>query len=299
MTRNVTDVTKKALTTTLGLSLAAGLMAQPALAQEVEADETKISFAGGVDYNTHFVSYGFDVWGVGTDFGDDATLNPWAEVAVDFGAFSLFVGTWWDVNTNGAASIGGQIQEIDVYYGLGFDVGDFSFGVTYQDWVYAGGVETILDFSVGYDDSELWGDFMGGEFALSPSLVVHNRLSSTNIDAVPGGDENSTVLVFSIEPGFQLVDSEDYPISLSIPVSVGYFLEEGFHGAKSDGTVTDDGFGYVSIGANLSMPLTFIPAEYGSWSAGAGLTYYMTDEDVIDNEDDNFLTGTIGFSVSF
>jgi hypothetical protein len=262
--------------------------------------DMKISFAGGVDYNTHFISYGFDVWGVGDDFGEDMTLNPWAEVAADFGSFSVVVGTWMDINSNGASPIGGQFQEIDAYYGLSFDVDKFSFGITYQDWVYGGGVEKILDLSVGYDDSELW----GGDFALNPSFVAHKRLGSTNIAAatVGGdtGDENGWVLVAGIEPGFTLIDSEDYPIDLSIPVSLGFFLEEGFHGTNAAGTaIADDGFGYFSIGANLSMPLTFIPAEYGAWSAGAGLTYYYTDEDVIPNPDDTFITGTIGISVSF
>ncbi len=284
----------------VGSSMALGLACAAPVAIAQEESPMKISFAGGVDYNTHFISYGFDVWGVGNDFGKDMTLNPWAEVAADFGSFSIVVGTWWDVNSNATSAIGGQLQEVDMYYGISFDVDKFSFGITYQDWVYAGGVEKILDLSVGYDDSELW----GGDFALNPSLVLHKRLGSSNIAAANVGgnteSENGWVAVLGVEPGFTLLDSEDYPIDLSIPVAVGFFLDEGFHGTNADGTaIADDGFGYFSIGANLSMPLTFIPAEYGAWSAGLGLTYYYTDDDVIPNEDDSFITGTIGISVSF
>src|SRR5690606_15299614 len=87
-----------------------------------------------------------------------------------------------------------------------------------------------------------------------------------------GGQEEAEAFVFSIAPSFQLTEG-DYALTLTIPASVAFFTDE-FQGG-------DDGFGYASIGATLGVPLAFIPAEYGEWSAAFNLTYYFTDDDAI------------------
>lgn len=262
------------------LSLAAVAVAAGPLAVQAQ-EEPKVSAVIGADYNSHFVSYGYDVWGAGTDFfGDMSTFNPYAEATFDFDTFTFTIGSWWDINDNAAATLGGDIQEEDFYYGLGTSYGDFSFGLTYQHWHYAGGVEQVLDLSVGYDDSALW----GGDFALSPSLLIHKRLSASNIGTA---DSNSFAYLLSVEPGFTIVDSEEYPVDLSIPATIA-FGDEGFY--------PDDGYAYFSVGAQFSMPLSFIPPEYGEWGVGAGVTFYSTD---VGNVEDDFLTGNVGVSVAF
>lgn len=257
----------------------------PALAEAppiVEEDGgLKISGSFNLDFNTHFISYGFDVWAGGTSWSN-YTLNPSAALSFDFDYFSLEVGTWWDVNSNTTSAIGGQLQEVDVWYGISIPIDKFSVGITYQDWIYAGQVEQILDISAGYDDSEMWGD---SGFALNPSVVFHQRLSGEGL-------EDHFAVVAGIAPGFTLVESETFGVDLSIPVNVGFF-EGDFHGGE------DSGFGYVSVGAQFSTPLTFVPAEYGSWALNYGLTFYYTDDSVIPNEDEAFVTGNVGVSLSF
>jgi len=85
MTRNGTDLKTKAIAASLGLGLAMAGVSAPAFADE--ETEMKVSFAAGVDYNTHFISYGYDVWGGGDDFGKNSTYNPWDEVGLEFGSF--------------------------------------------------------------------------------------------------------------------------------------------------------------------------------------------------------------------
>ncbi len=257
---------------------------------EHDGPEMKISGAAGIDYNTHFISWGYDVWGQGDNWGSASTLNPWAELSFDLGTFTATVGTWWDVNDNAPASIGSDLQEIDMYYGISTSVDKFSFGITYQDWYYGGSTEKVLDISVGYDDSEMW----DGDFALNPSFTAHRLLSGGEIAGVK---DAGWAYAVSIEPGFTLVDSETYPIDVAIPVTV-LFGDDDFY--------ADDGFASVSVGAIFSMPASFIPSEYGEWSLSAGVTYYMQDDDAIPNPaaggvnpDDDFLTGTVGISLSF
>jgi hypothetical protein len=267
--------------------VAAGLAVSPqAFAQEAPiADEggMKVSGSLNLDWNSHFISYGLDVWAGGTSW-NKSTFNPAAELSFDLDLFSINVGTWWDVNSNADSSIGGQLQEVDVWYGISIPVADFTFGITYQDWMYGGQVEKILDLSVGYDDSALWGDFMGGDFALNPSLTFHQRLAGEGL-------EEHFAVVVGIEPGMSLIESETFSVDLSVPVSVGFF-EGDFHGG-------DSGFGFVSVGAQFSTPLAFIPAEYGSWAVNYGITYYYTDKDVIPNPKEHFVTGNVGVSLSF
>ncbi len=265
----------------MNAALAAGALATPMLA--APKAEAQVSGVAGADFYTHFVSYGFDVWGAGTDFGDNATFNPYAEIAFEIEDFSIVIGTWWDVNDNAPSSIGGHLQEVDVYFGVGYTYERFSFGITYQDWVYGGGTEKILDLSVGFDDSGLYGD---SEIALNPSFVAHKRVGSTNIT----GDTNGWAFVFGIEPGFTLVESEDFTVDASIPVSLAFGTDDFY---------AESGFGFFSVGLAVSAPLVFIPEEYGEWSVGAGLTLYVTDEDAIGNPDDTFLVGNVGFSVAF
>lgn len=259
--------------------------AAPAVAQE-GPPEDRISGAVGVDLATHFVSYGFDVWARGDDFGDDPSVFIWGELSWDLDPFSITGGVWSDINDNVESEIGGQIQEIDVYIGVGYTWEKLSFGATYQEWYYAGITEHILDLSVGFDDTGLIFD----EFAFNPSVVYHNRIGGEGL-------EEGAALVLGVEPSFTILDSETYPVSLSIPVGVAFGLT-GVDG--NDDLYAETGFAYGYVGATVGVPLAFIPAEYGDWAAAANLTYYFTDDDAITtNPEDDFLTGMLSLSLSF
>ena len=245
----------------------------------------KIYGSVGLDFASHFVSYGGDVWGGGHDFyGSQSTKFAYIDLGADLpNGFALTFGAWSDINNNADEdTIGGNIQEIDVYGGLTYTAGDVTLGAIYQQWYYGGDTERVLDLSVGYDDSALW----GGDFALNPSFLTHIRVNGQE------GQDDGAVFVGAIEPAFDLVDSPTTPVSLSIPVSVGFMTDE-FQGG-------DSGFGYASIGATASMGLGFIPAGYGDWSLAVNTTYYHTDEDVIPgNPEDDFLTGTVSIGMAF
>lgn len=287
-----------------GLDTAGRSSIQSVTAEPI-ADETTVGVSAvfGAAYNTHFVSYGFDVWAAGTEFGTNATFNPTIDLAFDLGngflpdgfaPLTAGFGIWADVNDNAPDSIGGDLQEVDFYYSLGSGYGDFGFSVTYQNWLFAGGVEEVLDIAVSYDDSALW----GGNFALSPSFLAHRRLAASQ-DPITDADGNITVgdngwiFLLGIEPAFDIIDSEAFPMSLSIPVTVAF----------SDGEFYDEaGFAYVSVGAQFAFPIpeNIISSDYGEWSVSAGITGFFTDEEVIpENPDDAFLTGNVGISLAF
>ncbi len=259
-----------------GIAAALMGMASPAL-----AEEDNISASAGISYNSHFISYGADVWGGGGSFfGKDSTTFVWGDVGVGFGDLTINVGAWADVNNNAPASLGGSIQEIDVYVGATYAIEKFSLGVTYQQWNYAGDQEGIVDLSVGFDDTGL----LFEDFAFNPKAVWHFRVDSN------GFQETGSMIVLSVSPSFALTEE----LSLTIPAGIGLLLDDDFHGGWKSG------YGYSYIGASLGVALPFIPSSYGEWSANFDLTAYFTDRSAIPNNPTaNFVVGSFGIKVAF
>jgi len=115
---------------------------------------------------------------------------------------------------------------------------------------------------------------------LNPTLTLHAR-----VDNELAGFDNGLATVLGIAPG----KSWDC-LSLSFPVNVAFETED-FHAG-------DAGFSFASVGVGASVPLKFIPR--GNWSFEAGLTYYITNDEVIPvNKDDCFLTGNAGIKMTF
>jgi hypothetical protein len=241
---------------------------------EVEVEEAESPFVSGtliLSGNTHFVSYGQDIWGTGNDWGHNSPVfNPSIELNFDLGkGWSGILGTWWDVNNNADSSIGNAVQEVDVWAGVAYGVEKWSFRLLYQDWMYASQSERIVDFVVGY---EHW---------LNPSLTLHAR-----VDNDIGPDfENGLATVLGVAPG-----TDVGPVTLTFPLKVA-FDTDGFHGG-------DAGFSFFSAGIDAGVPLTFIPE--GDWRFNAGLVFYYTNDDVIPtNPDEAFITANLGVTLAF
>jgi len=233
-------------------------------------------FAGGtlaLAVDTHFVSYGADVWGAGKDW-DDLLFHPMLELGFNLGGgFTGILGTWWDVNDNSAqpAEIGKSVQEVDIWGGVSYSMDDFTFTALYQEWMYGGESERIVDLKAAYSHF------------LNPSLTLHCRVDSGN-----AGQDDGVAAVLGIAPGKTFEEAGD--LSITIPVNVAAETD-GFHGG-------DSGWSFASIGASASIPLKFIAK--GDWTLSAGVTYFLTNEDVIPgNVEENFLTGTTALTLSF
>jgi len=256
---------------TLIAGLATNGIAADADSTMEEAEKPFLTGTLVMSVNTHFVSYGQDIWGTGNDWSHNSpTFNPSIDTSMDLGkGWSGILGTWWDVNQYAESSIGDSIQEIDVWAGVGYTIDKWNFRLLYQNWMYAGQSERIVDFVVGYQH---W---------LNPSLTLHGR-----VDHDIGPDfENGLATVLGVAPG-----TKAGPVSFSFPVKVA-FDTDGFHGG-------DAGFSFFSAGLDAGVPLSFIPK--GDWRFNAGLVFYYTNEDVIPtNPDDAFITANAGISLAF
>ena len=238
--------------------------------------EDVVSGVLSLSVNSHFISYGNDVWKDGSSMSDPG-FNPSLEYTFKLPAegFSLILGTWWDVNSKGAPTIGGDIQEIDVWAGIGYSIDKFSIATTYQAWNYNSGTEQILDVKLAYD------------CLLSPTLMFHNRLDEGN-----SGGADGTIVVLGLSHTI-----EAGPVSISFPVNFATMLGENYYDATAG---SDSGYAYTSLGVQASYPLAFMGEAYGKWSLSGGLTQYWTNGPVIPgNPTNNFLTYNVGLVASF
>ena len=261
----------------------AAALALVAFAQPAAAEADKISGSASYSYNSHFVSYGLDVWGGGDDFyGSQSTSFLSTDMTIDLSPVSFNMGVWADVNNNLPSGVGGKIQEVDVWAGLSVEAGKFTIGATYQQWYYAGDNEGILDLSVSFDDSEVL------PIALNPSLTWHIRVDGN------GAQTKSSAMVLAVSPSFTLINDDTYPLSLTVPAGIAFFLDDDFQGGNKSGV------GYWYLGASLGLPLAFIDSSYGDWSVNFDVTYYNTSPRAIPgNVEDDFFTASLGLAVGF
>lgn len=222
-----------------------------------------------VMYETHFISYGQDVWGIGNSW-KEALIHPSLELDFNLGGgLQAYVNTWWDVNSLGVSTIGSQIQEVDINAGFYYTAGKWKWQLGYGAWNYASQTESVIDFKVSYTN------------VLNPFFAVHGRIADRFEEVGIFKFHTGAVGQIGIAPALTLG-----PLALSFPVTVSYDSNE-FHGG-------DAGFAYVSAGVSGSIPLT------KHISAVIGATYYHTNKEVIPgNPDQDFVLGSAGFSVAF
>ena len=238
----------------------------------------------GFNTNSHFVSYGLDVWGAGDSFyGNRMTNSIYGDLGVKLTPdLTWNLNVWTDLNSNAAPSLGGSLQELDINTGFSYAFGSgFTGSVTYGAWSYAASVEEILDVALAYDDTGLM--FEG--FGFQPKVTSHNRIGAN------GAQQIGSAIVVGIGPSFALGDSG---LSLSIPAGLAFFTTDDFQGG------TSGGLGYGYLGGSLGMPLSFIPEEYGAWSANFDLVGYFTKRSAIPtNPVSDFVTGSFNIKMAF
>jgi len=141
---------------------------------------------------------------------------------------------------------------------------------TISDYIYTSPgdyfpVSHNLSLAFEYDDSDLL-----KAFALHPHFYfqqeIHNHAGLAFKDGVPFAEDapQAQYYEFGIGPGYTFAEKSTYPVSVTLPTAVG-LGSNGFYG---------QGFGYFTTGAEVSVPLAFIPSSYGSWTTSVSGKYY-------------------------
>jgi uncharacterized protein (TIGR02001 family) len=303
-----------------GVALIASLLIGPAVraddvaaAGETAVNNGKVSLSLGADITNEYFFRGI----VQEDQG--VLFQPWAEVGFALTEkLSFSVGIWnsfHEVDSDNGGRANDGWYEADLYFGLSYALTEqLSVGVTYTAYTSPNNLFSTVEevaVSLAYDDSALWGDMLPG--GLQPSMLVAFETDGT----ADGLGEEGIYLELGIEPSFDL--APDAGLSVSFPVTVGIGLDDyyeidnfdaiggtgsaGTPGFTPDGIVdNDDNWGYAQIGIIFSMPMKFIPAEFGEWEAHAGINFLFLGNNAkfIDpRHDDVHFIGLIGFGMSY
>jgi len=209
------------------------------------------------------------------------------EGAGTINAVSFELPLWWsihDINKprplNGNSSLRNWF-EFDISPGVSFTIAK-NLTFTISDYIYTSPGDYFdtshnLSLALEFDDLGL----LGG-FSLNPHFYFLQELNSHSGLALQG-DAKSQYYEIGIEPNHTFGDRLTYPVTVSFPTAVG-FGTNGYYG---------QGFGYFNTGARLSVPLAFIPAAYGSWTASLTGQYWRlgTDPARFTDNPDNTSTG--------
>lgn len=235
------------------------------LSSKAQANEN-LSGSISLDINSHFMSYGVNVWGAATkDIGDEFLFQPSASLnyALSEGS-GIYTGIWFDINNLANEKIADNIQEVDVWIGYYHTFGKTKIDFTLQQWMYAGETEGIFDITVSYDTM------------FSPYVKMHNRFESV------GGQQKGYIF----ELGGTAYSTTIGSVSLSVPVAVAFAPDE-YHVAGEEGYV------YSYTGVKFSLPLG------ESWDFHGSVLYYDTEYRTTGNAETGYLTAGLGVGYAF
>jgi hypothetical protein len=281
----------------LGLAIgAAMLLAAPRAFAGPNSGSVQFSF--GMDFTTAYFFRGI------LQERDGFIWQPYGEINVplyvDEGAglskFTLFVGNWNSIQSEKTLSRGGgsgpgNWYESDVYAGLKFSLFDtVELKPYYYVYTYPNGAfPTIqeIDFAASLNDAQ-WLD----KFALNPSALMAWEFDNTTL-----GTKEGTYAEVNIRPSFTVYDDETYPVSLAIPMTVGMSVSDYYESPSG----RDQSFGYYKAGLIASVPLGFIPEEYGAWAISAGPSIYAFNSNLKNyNKGNNpWVVGTVSLTFSY
>jgi len=291
---SMTSIGSRALALFGGIALIGTIASTQALAGP---NNGKLSFTGGIDTTTAYFFRGI------LQERNGFIGQPYAEVAANLyendDSFlrnvSLIGGTWASVHSEETGNTGTgakALYELDFYGGLSAGLGDYvEVGAGYTVYLSPNNAFSAVqewNASIGLDDSEWL-----GALALSPTALIAIETENTAF-----GPDQGIYSELAIEPAFQIFHDDDYPVTLSIPVSVGFSIDDYYENASGK---DDDAWGFARAGLIFSVPLAFIPEDYGSWSAsgGAEVVQLGTNLRRANDDDTTWAIGRWGIGVEY
>lgn len=199
----------------------------------------------------------------------DVTLHE-GEEGEPIDRIDLVLWTWSSVHSRRtfATHAPEAWYEADVYAGLRFSV--LQMLELWGGWVaYSspnGAFPTLqrLVFEA-YLDDEAW----LGPWALNPSVELDVELVGQD----DSGEQRGVYFQIGIAPEVTIERIQDFdlgvwPVTISFPLVAGFSLYQYYEDASGD----DDHFGFVQATIQVSVPLPFVPSDYGSWSVRAAIS---------------------------
>ena len=256
----------------------------------------KLSVSAGIDFTTAYFFRGYNQEDQGLIAQPYANIYAKLIANEDLTA-AAYVGTWNSLHSEHTFSNAGggpdSWYESDFLAGVDVASGAFTLGLIYTVYTYPNGAfETIqeLGAKVTWDDSEVLKDNIG--FALKPYVAIYAETSDGN-----GSEDWYGEL--GINPGVYTFNEEGrYPVALTVPVSVGFGLKDYYFDDEGD----EEFLGFFSVGLTGSVPLPFIPSDYGSWNLVGNVTYLYLASDglqAVNHDEDYEFIGKLGIAFAY
>lgn len=282
----------------LGRLMAFGIMMSTAATAMAAGPNTgKLSLSIGNDFTTAYFFRGI------MQEREGFITQPYLEIgwnlfSAEEGAltsFSVFGGNWNSLHENQTLHVAGSgpanWYESDYYAGAKATLyGALELKAAYYALTYPGGAfktSQEVDLTASLNDSQWL-----GKFALYPSVLYVRETENTAL-----GKDLGNYMEFNVRPSFTILESDTYPVSLAVPMTVGVGLSNYY---EID-TNQDDNFGFFKGGLVFSVPLAFIPSDYGTWSASAGAAAYAfgTNLTKYNRGDTPWVVGTWSINMSY
>jgi hypothetical protein len=125
---------------------------------------------------------------------------------------------------------------------------------------------------VGFDDSGLWPFKLprDQDLALLPYILIAGETSGGADGAGVFGGSRGIYLELGMDPGYVFDISKAWSVRFHLPFVLGLSLDDYYEVATGAG-VNDETFGYADLAFAADVPLRFVPARYGRWTATAAL----------------------------
>jgi hypothetical protein len=290
-------------------------LAVPAAAQNGPNTGT-MKFSGALDFTNAYFFRGI------RQETDGLIMYPYLDVGLTLftgedalKSFGINFGTWNSLHHN---SVSGSQNprnrkvwyESDFYATLGFVVsGGVSAGMTYTAYTSPNdGFTTVkeVSFKFAVDDTAHF-----GKFAVKPYGLIAAELDTGTGTGqadgsfcqgtfVNGCSGAGTYLELGASPGYAA------PLwSVAIPIKVGIGLADYYQALYTDengALVTlEDKFGYFSIAAVATVPISKATAKLGSWNVHGGVEFQKLGDmtTFANGGDSNQVIGTVGIGFSY
>ncbi|HVX83607.1 MAG TPA: hypothetical protein VH253_02210 [Phycisphaerae bacterium] len=195
---------------------------------------------------------------------------------------TLSAGTWGDLASHHPGS--DLWNEEDFF--TGFDVkflDKFDAAYTIMAWTFPDvstkaesdpTTEYNMDLKLSFDDSAYLKDF-----ALHPYVDFFWNFAGASSpvvsDALLGKNDHTFYVEIGGTPSYTLKAMANYPITFSLPTYFS-FGDSSFWGETPGPGGQRSNLGVFSMGLKASVPLSFIPSDFGNWNAYVGVTWIHT-----------------------
>jgi hypothetical protein len=255
----------------------------------------RLSFTMGTDVTTAYFFRGIlqERYGLIVQPYGEVNFNLYSNEEGPITSFTLLGGSWNSIHSERTLASGsgpGSWYEADLYTGFKFSLmKKLETKLFYIAYTYPNGAfNTVqeIDGVLSLNDS----DWLG-TFALYPSLTIAGEIDNTAL-----GTKRGIYFELGARPTFTIVQSETYPVTMAVPLTLG-MGDDYFDLTDTD----DDTLGYFRSGLIFGLPLAFIPSDFGTWSVNAGAYLYTFGNNLEEAnlDDDPWVVGTWGISMTY